>query len=80
MDTARCLELFELYKERSFLWKSKDTMYHNKNKRRNAWGEISKLMEIPVPEWKAKMKTLMGTWVRSEKSKEKSNITGSICI
>ncbi|KAK9883803.1 hypothetical protein WA026_001997 [Henosepilachna vigintioctopunctata] len=77
MDIARCLELIELYKERSFLWNPKDTMYHNKKKREDAWGEISQLMKIPVPELKAKMKTLMGTY-RSERSKEKkSKIKGS---
>ncbi|KAK9880088.1 hypothetical protein WA026_008604 [Henosepilachna vigintioctopunctata] len=79
MDTARCLELIELYKERSFLWNSKDTMYHNKNKREDAWGEISKMMQIPVPELKAKMKTLMGTQ-RSERSKEKKYEFGLVSV
>lgn len=77
MDQIKCIQLIETYKKYPILWNSREKLYHNKNKREDAWREIETCLQLPVSVMKAKMKTLMGTY-RSEKSRQnKSRITGS---
>lgn len=77
MNQSESIRLIELYKNYPLLYNPKNKNYRNKNKREDAWKEISQIMKITASTLKTKMKTLMGTY-RSEKSREKkSRITGS---
>jgi len=70
------IELIELYRDYEVLWNAKFKDYHNRNKKEDAWKDISAQMNIPVDILKAKMKSLSGTF-RSEKSRETKKTTGS---
>jgi len=76
MDQNQCIELIELYRDYEVLWNAKFKDYHNRNKKEDAWKDISAQMNIPVDILKAKMKSLSGTF-RSEKSRETKKTTGS---
>lgn len=74
MNNEQCLALIEHYKNRRFLWDSRDKKYHNKNLREDAWREISQLINFSVADAKKKMTILMGSY-RRERSRYKQRLT-----
>jgi len=76
MDQNQCIQFIELYRNYPVLWNPKLKDYHNRNKKEDAWKDISAEMDIPVHILKPKMKSLMGTY-RSERSRENKKTTGS---
>lgn len=77
MDQEKCLELIELYKNVKYLWDSKEKDYHNVNKREDTWKKFGIILNVPVHELKAKMKSLLGTYRREKSRVKKSHITGT---
>ncbi|CAF4947320.1 unnamed protein product [Pieris macdunnoughi] len=77
MDNEKCRILIQLYSAKEFLWNSKSTQYHNKSLRYDAWIEISKKMDIPIPDLKKKMTTLLASYRREKSRIAKSCRTGS---
>lgn len=77
MDNQSCRKLIQLYGTKELLWNSKDSSYHNKSLREDAWREISSEMGLPVPELKKKMTVLLSSYRREKWRISKSQITGS---
>ncbi|KAK5640936.1 hypothetical protein RI129_009483 [Pyrocoelia pectoralis] len=63
MNQEQCLQLIELYKNRNFVWNPKNKNYFDRNKREDAWKEISAQLNFPLSTVKGKMKTLLGSYL-----------------
>jgi hypothetical protein len=77
MDNEKCRLLIELYKNHRSLWDPKHKNYHNSTRREDFWKAISSILNIPVGELKAKMRSLMGTYRREKSRQKQSQVTGS---
>nr|CAH7723793.1 unnamed protein product [Callosobruchus chinensis] len=66
----KCLILIGLYESDIVLWDPKYEQYFSRQKKEDAWRDISISMEIDVEEIKKKMTSLLGSF-RRERSKEK---------
>ncbi|KPJ10492.1 hypothetical protein RR48_09626 [Papilio machaon] len=73
MDNDKCRKLIQLYGANEFMWNSKSPQYHNKLLRLQTWVEISKQLDVPIPELKKKMTVLLASYRR-----EKSRIVKSL--
>jgi hypothetical protein len=77
MDKEKCRLLIGLYKDRRSLWDPKHKNYYNSTRREDSWQEISSILNIPVGELKAKMRSLMATYRRERSRRKQSQITVS---
>lgn len=77
MDNEKCRLLIDIYKNHRALWDPQHKHYFNKRVREDCWTEIQNVLDIPVAELKAKMKSLMGTYRREKSRQKQSQVTGS---
>lgn len=77
MNKDQCLKLISLYGVNTWLWNASDPNYTNRGLREDAWLNISREMNVPVPDLKKKMGSLMGCFRREKSREKKSRLTGS---
>nr|XP_012221800.1 PREDICTED: uncharacterized protein LOC105671868 [Linepithema humile] len=65
------VKLIECYKEEPVLWNVKLTDYRNKNKKNNAWNNISVKLKIDKMEIERKMKVLLAEYRREKQKTDK---------
>ncbi|KAL1124706.1 hypothetical protein AAG570_001330 [Ranatra chinensis] len=64
------LRFIGVYKERPVLWDANDPNYKLTAKKIDAWSELSKMLNVAVPELKRKMNSLLASY-RRERQKAK---------
>ncbi|XP_022188778.2 transcription factor Adf-1 isoform X2 [Nilaparvata lugens] len=70
MGNDKCLDLIDEYRKRPVLWDPKHKHYYLRNKKMEAWEEISSTLGIEIQAAKHKMCSLLGSF-RREKTKVK---------
>ncbi|CAH0391326.1 unnamed protein product [Bemisia tabaci] len=74
----RCLTLIAAYKLRPCLWDPNDGYYFDRDRKAEAWGEISQEMDIPVTEIKRKMESLTSSFRREKGKHKRINESGRV--
>ena len=70
------VKLIECYKEEPVLWNVKLTDYRNKNKKNDAWNNISAKFKIDKMEIERKMKVLLAQYRREKQKIDKKFKSG----
>lgn len=70
-------QLIDLYHERSVLWNPSDENYKNKNKKKDAWKEISDIIGIHELELQRKIKNLTAQFFREKKRIKEEHKSGA---
>lgn len=75
-DHEKCLQLIDLYKEKTELWNPNDNNYHIKTKKHDAWMYIAENMNCDVDVARQKMTSLLSSFRREKQKVKKTTGTG----
>lgn len=76
LNKEEVIILIQGYEKHRLLWDSNEKEYFNKSKKKFAWEEIAKCVNINVEDAKKKMSSLLGSFRREKSKKRKTTVTG----